>query len=117
MPSRLLALLLALALLWSGASSHESVVLAWSGDEVVERVVKPALATPGSGSLDEHHLDDLTSQAHGDVQVDLSALPSAAFPSACPHVAAGVPAAAPPSRLTSPYLDGLHRPPDASPVA
>ncbi|GAP38079.1 hypothetical protein [Piscinibacter sakaiensis] len=119
MPRRLLALLLALLLLWSGASSHErlaplgTAALACAGVPalVPETLASAPVDARGSGSLDEHHLDDRLTPMSADAGVDGPALPSRVAPlDAAPPVAgrwSTRPTLAPPDAPTH----GPRRPP------
>ena len=68
MPSRVLAFFLAFVLFWSGLSTIEGTD-AWAQQAPAQHhpLVQPgALADLADGSVEDHHLDDLPSQAQGD---------------------------------------------------
>lgn len=56
--SRLIALLLALCVCWSGLATHESAVASVLGTDTVDVAPAPVDA----GSVEAHHLDDLPAQ-------------------------------------------------------
>lgn len=113
---RAVALLLALVLIWSGFSTLEGpYALASSGTALDQALAADTGAA--AGSVEDHHLDDLPSQAQADPPVEHMALLRAS-----PHRhTAAVSAAWPQSRATAaprgPCLAGLLRPPRRGPNA
>jgi hypothetical protein len=116
MRSPVLAFFLAIAMAWMGLAAQTQA--AWVTSEGLAEHVQAALidpplvATPASversGSLDDHHLDDLPIQLLADL-IGLLRQP-------CAGAAAGLPVR-PEARLAAagppPYLAGLRRPPIA----
>ncbi|MEF7614380.1 hypothetical protein V4F39_10715 [Aquincola sp. MAHUQ-54] len=111
MPSRVIAFLLSLVLLWSGIGTQELPTLSPPASGV--QAMAPA-GLPGDvrkGSVEDHHLDDQPSQAQGDLPGELpdqllavaahgrSVLPMPGF------------SRLPPAPHGAPCLEGLLRPP------
>jgi hypothetical protein len=72
MPTRVVALLLALVLLWSGFSTVEAPrVLAQATSGLAPAIVDGlGQAAQHEGSVEHHHLDDLPSQAQNDAPTE-----------------------------------------------
>lgn len=104
MTARLLAALLALVLLWTGAWTHEVHTVRVDADPAVS----VATTTPADvkGSIDDHHLDD---QGGATLYPLDSATPPDLGPA--PFAARARPADAPDAPLCSPHLPGPQRPP------
>jgi hypothetical protein len=117
MPVRVIAFLLAIVLVWSGLSTIESPrVFAQPGPGHSLAIAQAE--TPASkpeGSVEQHHLDDLPSQAQNDPPVD-PAVDSAGLPPAVPKPdlaprVASLPRADAVAEARPPYLAGPLRPP------
>ncbi len=113
MPARVIALLLAVVLLWSGLNTIEAPrAFAQSSPEQAHAIVHAGgLAAAHDGSVEHHHLDDLPSQAQSDPPAETPGLlPAALVPRA------GSAVMAPPRAFASadagpPFLAGPLRPP------
>lgn len=105
MPSRVLAVFLALVLLWSGFTTFEAPHAAATVLAEVEGQPAPA------GSIEQHHLDDLPAQAQAEPMPELPAL--LATPPTMHDAAgtAGRPAGVLRAARSAPWLDGPLRPP------
>lgn len=113
MPDRVIALLLALVLLWSGLATVESPrVQAAPADAPGHTVVVDVGDAPLShGSVEHHHLDDLPSQTQNDPPGEPPAMPCTPWTSGLGAVATArldPPRAVEPA---APFLEGPLRPP------
>ena len=113
MPSRALAFVLALVLLWSGLATQEQMVPRID-DESAHVSSQLALQQQlDDGSVNDHHLDDLPAQAHAETPMDMQALlmdcvqlPVIRHPCVRYRPYAG-------TEGPAPYLEGPQRPPRA----
>lgn len=104
MLSRVVAVVLVLALIGSVFATHEQTL------SVLASAGSLSDASPAAGSMAHHHLDDLPAQVHAETAHDAAPLPA--------HDTRGtppLPAAWPPARRAAapgaPWLAGLQRPP------
>ncbi len=119
MPPRVIALLLAFVLLWSGIGTVEvprSIVSA-SPEPQLALAEVDGQDTVHQGSVDDHHLDDLPAQAQGDAPPETPGLLPAPL---TPNLHGGL--LTEPRRLASvafasTFLAGPLRPPCAAPFA
>jgi len=113
MPSRVLALLLALVLFWSGFGFVEAPLANAQPIPVEQSAavdVQGQLAV-SDGSVEHHHLDDQPSQAQSDTPVDMPGLVSTRIGGGMPMPATSAARGLLSAALGSPYLAGLLRPP------
>jgi hypothetical protein len=119
MPFRLLACFVAFALFWSGLSTFEapSTMTQPSPDQQHARALGGTPADLDDGSVDDHHLDDLPSQAQSDPSAETPGMLSAPLMPTSQIQAAtqrhGFVAAA----TGSPFLAGPLRPPCSEALA
>jgi hypothetical protein len=112
------AFLLALVLLWSGASACEPLGSFLAAD-LAEQPLIAGSAEPGDrseGTVADHHLDDLPSQSPGDLMQDLPGLPPSALTIRGRAAAVACPLPLEPARLPAPCLAAPERPPRPAPV-
>jgi len=115
MPSRSLALFLALVLVWSGFSALEPLEALLAADRAVPSLV----ADPGdrsAGTVTDHYLDDQPSQSQGNPAPDLTGLPALAPAVALAALAADRPRLGDLPALPAPCLAHPERPPQLQPV-
>jgi hypothetical protein len=120
MPSRALALLAAVLLLWSCLGTIEAPVASWGSasdpGHAVGQAEGPAVALH-EGTVAHHHLDDLPSQSQADPPADhpgpLPAVPERAARALATSRPQGPTAAS----MPAPWLAGLLRPPCDDAVA
>lgn len=110
MLSRVVAVVLVLALIGSVFATHEQTLsVLTSADSLLD-------AGPAAGSMADHHLDDLPAQAHAETAHDVAPLFAHHTRTAPP-----LPAAWPPTQRSTapgaPWLAGLQRPPCAASVS
>lgn len=120
MPRRVIALLLAVVFFWSGLSTFEAPsALAQSSTDQQHTVAHAGgPAALNDGSVADHHLDDLPSQAQSDPSTDTPGLLWAPVASVAPASRMATPRAAVTTAAGSPCLAGPLRPPctDAIPA-
>jgi hypothetical protein len=115
---RPLAFFLALVLLWSGASACEPLGSFLAADLASQPLIAGS-AEPGDrseGTVADHHLDDLPSQAPGDLAPDLPGLPPSLRAVCGQAAAAPCPRPAEPTMLPAPCLAAPDRPPRCVPA-
>jgi hypothetical protein len=118
MPPRVLALLLALVLFWSGFTTQEQAIsFASSNNE------QAAVGSPGElpqpvhdGSIDDHHLDDQPGQTLAEGAMDPLPLLTTGPAAAVPALTMSRPRPYAMAAWLAPYLDGPQRPPCAAPL-
>jgi hypothetical protein len=111
MPCRVLALLLAVVLLWSGLNTLEPA------RSLASAVPERAPAAAYEGSVEDHHLDDLPSQAQSDPLPETpGVMPALLVPSAQRKVTAQ-PHPFASDETESPCLAGPLRPPCGAALA
>lgn len=119
MPLRVIAFLLAFALLWSGVSTIEAprTIAQPSPEQQHALVHAGGQGAAHEGSVDDHHLDDFATQAQSDSPPEtLGLLP----PPLTPRVHDGLltkPQALASVASASPFLAGLLRPPCVAALA
>lgn len=119
MPSRVIALFLAVVLFWSGLSTIEAPNA--SAQPLTEQ--QHAIAHAGGsadlhdGSVEDHHLDDLPSQAQGDPSAETPGLLPAPLRPTSPSMATAQPHTFVSTAAASPFLAGPLRPPCSEALA
>jgi uncharacterized iron-regulated membrane protein len=120
MVSRVIALLVAVALLWSGLSTLELMrpVAQPSAGQWQHASAEPGGRAAGQdGSVEHHHLDDLPSQPQNDPPSESPGLLPAVPEHRGQALAMSKPLATLRAGARSPFLAGPLRPPCCSPVA
>lgn len=117
MPLRVVAFLLALVLSWSGLDAIEAPRAFAQAASAQSHAHAEGPAAAHEGSLAHHHLDDLHSQALGDLQTEPPALlPPPLTPGAAPAVMAR-PHNVASAEAGPPFLAGPLRPPCSAALA
>jgi hypothetical protein len=113
MPTRVLCLLLAVVLLWSGLSTFEPLRLVAPSSAEQQAAFAPGggPAALDDGSVEDHHLDDLPSQAQGDPTTETPGLLLARLEARIPAPAMRRGPAFKLSDIHTPFLAGPLRPP------
>jgi len=116
MPSRVIALFLAVVLFWSGLSTIEAPsALAQPSPEQRHAIAHAGgSAATTEGSVEHHHLDDLPSQAQNDPPPETPGLLPAALPPGFPGLPMAEPRTMALAGTASPFLAGPLRPPCGS---
>lgn len=117
MPSRVIALLLAFVLFWSGFTTYEQAVLVevTNAEQVDVRSADGLANGLLDGVIDDHHLHDLpAAQAHAESVTDLPDLLLAPAEAPAPGLAMAPPRPYASRARMTPYLDGPQRPPCAT---
>jgi hypothetical protein len=111
--TRVLCLLLAVVLLWSGLSTFEPLRLAAPSSAERQAAFAPGggPAALDDGSVEDHHLDDLPSQALGDPTTETPGLLLAQLEACIPSLAMGRGPAFELNDIRAPFLAGPLRPP------
>lgn len=113
MPRRAIAFLLAVVLFWSGLSTLEApgVFAHPSPDQqfAIAHAGGPAVAN--DGSVEDHHLDDLPSQAQNDPSTETPGLLAAPLAALAPSLVMATPHAFVSTAAGPPFLAGPLRPP------
>lgn len=113
MPRRVIALLLAVVLIWSGLSTFEAPSAFAQPSTDQQHVIAHAGGPAGlnDGSVEDHHLDDLPSQAQSDPSTETPGLLAAPLASLAPSLVMATPHAFVSAVAGPPYLAGPLRPP------
>ena len=107
---RVIALLLAVVLFWSGLGTLEAPsALAQPSTDQIAHPGGPAGLN--DGSVEDHHLDDLPSQAHSDPSAETPGLLAAPLASMAPALVMATPRTFVSAVAGPPYLAGPLRPP------
>ena len=112
MPSRVIALLLAVVLLWSGLNTIEAprVFAQPSPEQRQADVLAGGLAAGREGSVEHHHLDDLPSQALSDPPIETPGLLPGPLTRSAPALAMARPRTFASAAVGPPFLAGPLRP-------
>lgn len=113
MPFRVIAFLLSVVLFWSGLSTFEapSAFAQPSPDQQHDVAHAGGPAAANAGSVEDHHLDDLPSQAQSDPSTETPGLLAAPLAATAPSLVMVTPHAFVSTAAGSPYLAGPLRPP------
>lgn len=116
MPSRVIAILLAFVLFWSGFTTYEQAVLVevTNAEQVDVRSADGLANGLPDGAIGDHHLHDLPAQAHAESVTDLPDLFLAPPEAPAPGLAMAPPRPYASRARMAPYLDGPQRPPCAT---
>ena len=115
MPPRVLALLLALVLFWSGFTTQEQAVLfASASTEQVDSLPGDLPQPVHDGSIDDHHLDDQPGQTLAEGAMDPLPLLMAQPAAGAPILAMSRPRPYATAFWLAPCLAGPQRPPCAT---
>jgi hypothetical protein len=115
MPPRVLALLFALVLFWSGFTTQEQAVLFASANSGQVDSVPGDFPQPvHDGSIDDHHLDDQPGQTLAEGAMDPLPLLMARPAAGIPTLTMSRPRPYAMAAWLAPYLDGPQRPPCAT---
>lgn len=119
MPSRVLAFLLAVVLLWSGLNTIEAPhSFAWPSHEQRLAIVHAGgQAAAHEGSVEHHHLDDLPSQAQGDPPPETPGLLPAPLAPSAQRMVMAQPHPFATAEAGPPFLAGPLRPPCSAALA
>lgn len=109
MPSRVIALLFAVVLLWSGLNTNEAP--RGFAQPLAEQLHAGDLEAGHEGSVEHHHLDDLPWQAQSDPPTEPPGLLPMPLRGIAPRVSLGHPLYARCATAPSPFLEGPLRPP------
>lgn len=112
MPTRVIALFLAFVLLWSGLSTIEAP-RAFAPSHEQQHAIAHAggQAAAHEGSVEQHHLDDLPSQAQNDPPTETPGLLPAPLKPGAPSMVMAQPHTFVSAATGSPFLAGPLRPP------
>ena len=113
MPSRVLALFLAVVLLWSGLSTIEPLRSSAPASPAQQHMLVDAggPAALADGSVEDHHLDDLPSQAQGDATSETTGLLPTPLKAGIPSLAMARSQTFQLTVMRGPFLAGPLRPP------
>ncbi len=113
MPRRVIAFLLAVVLLWSGLSTLEAPSASAQPlpDQPYAMAHAGGLAAAPEGSVEQHHLDDLPSQAQNDPSTEGPGLLPAPLTATAPLLVVTQPHVFVSTAAGPPYLAGPLRPP------
>ena len=113
MPRRVIALLLAAILFWSGLSTFEApgALAQPSPDQQYAIAHAGGPAAANDGSVEDHHLDDLPSQAQSDPSTETPGLLAAPLAAIVPSLVMTTPHAFVSAVAGPPFLAGPLRPP------
>jgi hypothetical protein len=116
---RVIALLLASILLWSGLSTVEAphTIASSPADQQYAAAQAAALVAAHEGSVEHPHLDTLPPLAQLDAPNETPGLPSAPLVPGAPSLALMQPRTFVPAGAGSPFLAGPLRPPSSSGLA
>jgi hypothetical protein len=115
MPPRVIALLLALVLLWSGLTTQEQAISFASSSIEQGYSVPSDLPQPvHDGSIDDHHLDDQPGQTLAEGTMELPPLLMTRPAAGVPKLAMSRPRPYAMAAWIEPYLAGPQRPPCAT---
>jgi hypothetical protein len=113
MPSRVIALLFAVVLFWSGLNTIEAP---WAFAQPVAGQLQANAHAGGleaghEGSVDQHHLDDRPWQAQSESAAEPPALVPTPLRDVVPRISVAAPRLPRFVAVTSPFLEGPLRPP------
>lgn len=113
MPSRVIAFFLTIVLFWSGLSTIEVPSSLAQPSTEQQHALAHAGGDPGAhdGSVEDHHLDDLPSQAQGDPSAETPGLLPAPLRPNSQSLATAQPHTCVSAAAASPFLAGPLRPP------
>jgi hypothetical protein len=119
MPARLIALLLAVVLLWSGLNTIEAprVFASPSPEQVLAIDLAGGQAAAAEGSVEHHHLDDLPSQAQSDPPPETPGLLPAPLAPSAPRMVMAKAHPFATAGTVPPFLAGPLRPPCSAALA
>jgi uncharacterized protein YceK len=111
MPTRVIALIVAVVVLWSGFSTIESPRTSGSLPSGQYHAIVQTGGVAAEGSVEDHHLDDLPSQLQQELPAETPGLPPAALKPNAGSLAMAQPMTDMPAGAGSPLLAGPLRPP------
>jgi hypothetical protein len=119
MPSRVLAFLLAVVLLWSGLNTVEAphVFASPAPEQVLVIAAGGSPSAPAEGSVEHHHLDDLPSQVQTELPPETPGLLPASPAPGAPRLVMALPHPFASAEAVSPFLAGPLRPPCSGALA
>jgi len=119
MPSRVIAFFLAFVLFWSGLSTFEAPSALAQASPEQQHALAQAGGPPGlhDGSVEDHHLDDLPSQAQSDPPAETPGLLPAALRPTAQSPATAQPHSFVSAAAGSPFLARPLRPPCSGALA